>query len=140
MGLFDSILERLGLKRDKPAEESSASAGSPGKGASRGPAVDISRYVTKRGPSEMDMVDVESMLNDMAKEAGQELNWKESIVDLLKLLGIDSSLEARKQLATELNASSETMEDSARMNIWLHKEVMQKVAENGGKVPKSLLD
>ena len=69
----------------------------------------------------------------------QKLNWKTSIVDLLKLLGLDSSLDARKELATELGCPKEKMDDSAKMNMWLHKTVLQKLAENGGNIPKELL-
>jgi hypothetical protein len=75
----------------------------------------------------------------MAAKNGQNLNWKQSIVDLMKLLGLDSSLDARKSLAQELNYSGDTS-DSASMNIWLHKQVMNKLAENGGKVPAELKD
>lgn len=82
-------------------------------------------------------VDVDSVLTDMAAKNGQNLNWKESIVDLLKLLGLDSSLDARKKLAGELGYTGDT-NDSATMNIWLIKEVRQKLAENGGKVPAGL--
>lgn len=84
-------------------------------------------------------VDVEAVLNDMAARNGQSLNWRTSIVDLMKLLGLDSSLENRKALARELNYSGDTG-DSAAMNIWLHKQVMRKLAENGGKVPADLKD
>ncbi|MFM7779926.1 MAG: DUF3597 domain-containing protein, partial [Alphaproteobacteria bacterium] len=70
--------------------------------------------------------------------AGQKLNWRTSIVDLMKLLNLDSSLGARKELATELGYTGD-MNDSATMNIWLHKQVMKKVAENGGTVPADLL-
>ncbi|MCE3270957.1 MAG: oxidoreductase [Ramlibacter sp.] len=70
----------------------------------------------------------------------EKLNWRTSIVDLLKLLDIDSSLQARKELATELKCPPELMNDSAKMNMWLHKAVMQKLAANGGKVPAELLD
>jgi hypothetical protein len=73
----------------------------------------------------------------MASKAGQTSDWRHSIVDLMKLLGLDSSLSARKELAQELGYSGDT-NDSASMNIWLHKQVMQKLAENGGKVPDSL--
>ena len=84
-------------------------------------------------------VDVEAILNDLAAKAGQKLNWKTSIVDLMKLLDLDSSLSARKELAKELDYSGD-MNDSASMNIWLHKQVMKKLAENGGKVPDDLKD
>jgi len=82
-------------------------------------------------------VDVEEVLANMQKQSGQQLNWRTSIVDLLKLLGLDSSLQARKELASELHYTGDT-NDSASMNIWLHKQVMTKLAENGGKVPADL--
>jgi hypothetical protein len=82
-------------------------------------------------------VDVEAILNDLEAKSAQQLNWRTSIVDLMKLLNLDSSLNARKELASELNYSGDT-NDSASMNIWLHKQVMQKLAENGGKVPEEL--
>ena len=84
-------------------------------------------------------VDVEAILNDKAKQAGQTLNWRTSIVDLLKLLDLDSSLQSRKELAQELHYTGDTS-DSAKMNIWLHRQVMNKLAENGGKVPADLKD
>ena len=82
-------------------------------------------------------VDVESVLNNMAGAAS--LNWRTSIVDLLKLLSLDSSLDSRKELARELHYSGDTG-DSASMNIWLHRQVMNKVAANGGTVPADLKD
>jgi hypothetical protein len=82
-------------------------------------------------------VDVEAVLSGMAAKKGQKLDWQHSIVDLMKLLDLDSSLAARKELARELGYTGDTS-DSAKMNVWLHKQVMQKVAENGGKVPASL--
>ena len=85
------------------------------------------------------MVDVTAILNDLAKKNPEKLDWKKSIVDLMKLVGMDSSFTARKQLAAELHYSGDP-NDSAAMNIWLHKEVMKKLAENGGKVPQELLN
>jgi hypothetical protein len=85
----------------------------------------------------MPTVDVEAVLAKMQESSGAKLNWRTSIVDLLKLLGLDSSLAARKELASELHYTGST-EDSAAMNVWLHKQVMQKLAENGGKVPDDL--
>ncbi|MBB2204718.1 DUF3597 domain-containing protein [Gluconacetobacter takamatsuzukensis] len=82
-------------------------------------------------------VDVAAILTGLAAKAPQPLNWQQSIVDLMKLLGLDSSLAARKQLAQELHYTGDTS-DSAAMNIWLHRQVMQKLAENGGKVPEDL--
>ena len=87
----------------------------------------------------MQQVDVEQILNDMQKSSGQQLNWRTSIVDLLKLLGLDSSLASRKELAAELHYPGDT-NDSATMNIWLHRQVMNKLAANGGKVPADLRD
>jgi hypothetical protein len=82
-------------------------------------------------------VDVAAVMDGLAKQSKQKLNWRTSIVDLMKLLDMDSSLSARKQLAQELRYSGD-MADSAKMNIWLHKQVMIKLAENGGKVPEDL--
>lgn len=89
-------------------------------------------------PKAMSQVDVTKMLEQKAKGTG--LNWKQSISDLLFLLDIDNSREARTELAKELGAPADVMTDSARMNTWLHKEVMRKIAENGGNVPQELLD
>ena len=91
-------------------------------------------------PATMEMVDVVSKLEKLAAANPQKLNWKTSIVDLLKLLDIDSSLTSRKELATELGCPAAKMADSAEMNMWLHKAVLRKIAENGGNVPASLLD
>ena len=82
-------------------------------------------------------VDVDQVLQDLASKNGQKLNWKTSIVDLMKLLGIESSLENRKTLARELGFTGDT-NDSASMNLWLHKRVMQELEKNGGKVSAAL--
>ena len=84
-------------------------------------------------------VDVESVLNGLAAKNSQKLNWRTSIVDLMKLLDLDSSLQERKDLATELGYSG-AKDGSAEMNLWLHKQVMNKLAANGGKVPADLKD
>lgn len=84
-------------------------------------------------------VDVASILDQAVAQSGQQLNWRTSIVDLMKALGLDSSLTARKGLAEELHYTGDT-NDSATMNIWLHKQVLQKLAANGGTVPADLLD
>src|ERR1700736_4565958 len=83
-------------------------------------------------------VDVAAILTKLTAESKEPLDWKVSIVDLLKLLGMDRSLDARMALAAELHYTGDT-KDSASMNIWLHKEVMRKLADNGGKVPAELL-
>ena len=85
------------------------------------------------------VVDVTAILNDLAKKNPEKLDWKRSIVDLMKLVGMDNSFAARKQLAEELHYTGDP-NDSASMNNWLHKEVLRKLAENGGKVPQELLN
>ena len=84
-------------------------------------------------------VDVTAVLDDLAANAGQKLDWRHSIVDLMKLVGMESSLAERKELADELGYTGDKG-DSAAMNIWLHKQVIKKLSENGGKVPAELMD
>ena len=83
--------------------------------------------------------EVEKVVSDMAALKKEKLDWRKSIVDLMKLLKLDSSLTARKALAKEL-AYTGDMGDSAKMNVWLHKTVLARIAANGGNVPKDLLD
>lgn len=90
-------------------------------------------------PPVLDEVDVEAILTEMAAKNPQKLNWRTSIVDLMKLVGMESSLAERRELATELGYTGD-QKDTATMNIWLHKQVMRQLAENGGKVPADLLD
>ena len=90
-------------------------------------------------PAAPPVVDVETVLETMAAETKQKLDWRHSIVDLMKLTGIDSSLANRKALAQELGYTGD-MNDSATMNVWLHKQVLRKLSENGGQVPANLLD
>ena len=126
MGFFNTILEKLGLG------QSTAEAAPPSQPAT----------APKAAPtvaSTMEVVDVVGKLERLAASNSQKLNWKTSIVDLLKLLGLDSSLSARKELATELGCPADKMGDSAQMNIWLHKTVLQKLAANGGNIPKELM-
>jgi hypothetical protein len=95
---------------------------------------------TQTQPQATQQVDVEQVLAQIAREKGNpDLNYKTSIVDLMKLLGMDSSLENRKELATELGYTGDK-DGSAEMNIWLHKQVMRQLAEHGGKVPANLKD
>lgn len=147
MSFFSKILEKLGIGNhmdgavtaqpgagtfeQPPAAPSSTPASAP----SAGPAVASDGSAPPIG-----IVDVEAQLEKRAAASSQKLNWRTSIVDLLKLLDIDSSLEARKALATELRCPPELMNDSAQMNVWLHKMVLAKIAVNGGMVPQSLLD
>ena len=89
-------------------------------------------------PAAPAVVDIAAVMSGLAAKNPEKLDWKRSIVDLMKLVGMDSSLSARKELATELHYTGD-MDDSASMNVWLHKEVLKKLAENGGKVPPELL-
>ncbi len=91
------------------------------------------------GGATMSQVDVEKVVSDLAAQKKEKLDWRKSIVDLMKVLDLDSSLKARQALAKELNYTGD-MNDSAKMNIWLHKQVMNKLAANGGKVPADLKD
>jgi len=133
MSFFGKILEKLGLK---PAAAAAAPTAAPA-------AITSSLRVTPAAPpppAAITVVDVVAQLEKAAAANPQRLNWKTSIVDLLKLLDIDSSFTARKALATELGCPAEFMGESAKMNIWLHKTVLKKIADNGGNVPKELLD
>ena len=94
--------------------------------------------VVPAGAALAEQIDVEAVLTALAAKNPEKLDWRHSIVDLMKLVGMDSSLGARKALAADLKYTGDT-NDSATMNIWLHKEVMKRLAENGGKVPQELL-
>jgi hypothetical protein len=134
MGLFTKILDKL--MGDKSATVPNLTASTPlhkpaAAGAPTAAAAPVIQPVSA--------VDVMGKLDALAKANPQPLNWKTSIVDLLKLLDLDSSFAARKELAIELGVPQEKLADSAAMNIWLHKTVLQKLAENGGNIPKELL-
>ena len=107
----------------RPATPAAAAAPTPAAAATAAPPV----------------VDVQTVLETMAAGTKQTLDWQHSIVDLMKLVGIDSSLANRKALAQELGYTGD-MNDSATMNVWLHKQVLLKLSENGGQVPANLLD
>ena len=162
MGLFSKILEKLGLKKDKDAQggatatvsQKPAAAPAPKATAPAKPApTTTSRPASSPKPAPVPVtvpkapvptpiseVDVVSRLEDLAARNPAKLNWKTSIVDLLKLLDLESGFEDRKEMAIELGCPPELMNDSAKMNTWLHKKVLQEVARNGGNVPKELLD
>lgn len=91
-------------------------------------------------PKPISEVDVVAQLEGLAKANPNKLDWKVSIVDLLKLLDLESSFEARKEMAVELGCPAELMGESAKMNTWLHKTVLKEIAQNGGNIPKELLD
>ena len=132
MGFFSSILEKLGLKS---AQAQPAAAPPPAAAP-----LPIPAPAAPPAPVAIPVVDVVAQLEKLAAANAQKLNWKTSIVDLLKLLDIDSCYAARKELATELGCPANLMSDSAQMNMWLHKTVLKKIADNGGNVPKELLD
>ncbi|RYY75366.1 MAG: DUF3597 domain-containing protein [Gammaproteobacteria bacterium] len=111
----------------------------PSTSAPTATATQTSTAANAPAPKPTSLVDVEKTLEDLARKSGQQYNWRTSIVDLLKLLDLDSSLQARKDLAEELEYPGDT-NDSATMNIWLHKELMKTIAANGGKVPAELKD
>ena len=137
MGLFDNLMSKIfsrssatpgasGSSAHAISAQSSQASTAPSAGSGRGAAT----------ATQQD--DVTAILDGMAANNREELDWRHSIVDLMKLVGMDSSLKARKQLATELHYSGD-QNDSASMNIWLHEEVIRKLAANGGKVPQELL-
>jgi len=128
MGIFSSILSKLGFG-DKKEEAVADAAPVSADAAAAAPAA----------PVAISAVDVVAQLEGMAAANPEKLNWKTSIVDLMKLLGLDSSLAVRKELASELDCPADKMADSAQMNMWLHKAVLQKLAENGGNIPAELL-
>ena len=130
MALFGKILEKLGFGSSAATtpQQTTAAPATPGAAP------------TEAAPKAVAVVDVVAQLEQRAAANPQKLNWRTSIVDLLKLLDIDSSFDARKELATELGCPADLMGDSAKMNMWLHKTVLQRVADNGGNVPKELLD
>jgi len=135
MGFFSKILDKLGIRHDTTAATAPSSAPS---GAT--PTTTSTPSAATPATAAIPMVDVVAQLEQRAAANSQKLNWRTSIVDLLKLLDMDSSLAARKELATELGCPQEKMGDSAQMNVWLHKAVLARIAANGGNVPADLLD
>ncbi len=128
MSIFGKIVSAIFGSGSSAASTGSAAApaGSGTTGSAAGGAV-------------LSEVDVEKVVSDLAAQKKEKLDWRKSIVDLMKVLDLDSSLKARQELAKELKYTGD-MNDSAKMNIWLHKQVMNKLAENGGKVPADLKD
>lgn len=154
MGIFSSIRDKIFGKRvqvnvpsaaEAEAAERRAQAGASGglggTGQPLGQPAQAGGGMAQQGQqgSQAQNVDVDAVLADMARQKGQQLNYKSSIVDLMKLLDLDPTLENRKELATELGYTGEK-NGSAEMNIWLHKAVMQELEKNGGKVSAELRD
>jgi hypothetical protein len=124
MGLFNDLMSKIfGTASSAAASRPSSAPASAGSGGAS-PAAQT--------------VDIAAVLDGLAAKNPERLDWKHSIVDLMKLVGMDSSFTARKQLAAELHYTGDP-NDSASMNVWLHKEVLKKLSENGGKVPQELL-
>jgi hypothetical protein len=141
MSIFGTILQKLGLRKPEPMATSTAPPPAQVPPPSTvSPPVQAAPPPPPPKPVEMSEVDVASMLERMAAANPQKLNWRTSIVDLMKLLGMESSLSERKELAQELGCPAALMGDSAKMNMWLHKEVLRQISKNGGLVPKELLD
>jgi hypothetical protein len=138
MGILGDIFHKIFPARHPAAQAGQQTAPAPQAQPQQAPA---QQQAAPAAPAvtPIDQVDVEEILTNLQKQAGQQLNWRTSIVDLLKLLNLDSSLQSRKELAAELHYTGDT-NDSASMNIWLHRQVMNKLAENGGKVPADLKD
>ena len=134
MSIFSKIASKIFGTSE--ANAAPAQAGAASSSSTKAPTA-TAGAPTGAAASQSQAVDVAAVLTEMASKSGQKLDWRHSIVDLMKLLNIDSSLSARKELAGELNYSGDTS-DSAAMNIWLHKQVMAKLAANGGKVPDDL--
>lgn len=141
MSLFDKIKEKLGFGVSNEAHKRSALDSGVGQHPTDS-LVDSERPDTVSNatstPPTTAAVDVPAKLDGMAASHPEQLNWRTSIVDLLKLLGLDSSLQSRKELASELGCPAEKMADSAQMNMWLHRTVMHKLAEHGGNIPPEL--
>lgn len=127
MGILGTILGKLGLGKDEtpPPVAPPTTAAAPARPAA---------------PKPIEVVDVVADLTKRAAANPQKLNWETSIVDLLKLLEMDSSLTARKELANEMGCPLQLREDSAQMNMWLHKTVLERIAYNGGNIPEHLIN
>jgi hypothetical protein len=153
MGLFGNLMQKI--FRNSAGAEAPEDALRPGQAlpesrvqaaqrqgvpvAQATPGAPANPGIQQAGGTAQGPVDIAAVLDGMARNNSEKLDWKHSIVDLMKLVGMDSSLSERKELATELGYTGD-MGDSAKMNMWLHKEVMRKLAANGGKVPAELLD
>jgi len=150
MGLFSKIFEKLGLKKPAAttpaatptnvAQNAKINRDSRPAPANYRPTPNAPVMAPVAKPTPIEVVDVVAKLEKMAKANPEKLDWKVSIVDMLKLLELDSSLAARKELAAELGCPADKIGgDYSEMNIWLHKTVLQKIAENGGNIPASML-
>lgn len=152
MSLFSKILSKLGFGENKTAastpaptaapaapKPAAATTAQPASAPAAQPASAPAAPVSAPAKPKMSQVDVVSKLEQLASANPEKLNWRVSIVDLMKLLDMDSSLASRKDLAIELGYPRDQTEDSAQMNMWLHQTVLRKLSENGGNIPPELL-
>ena len=139
MSIFDTILDKLGIKKTAAPAAPVKPAAPSGYTPPTGP----QSYYTpppSSAPVSIPVVDVVSKLNGLAERNHLKLNWKESIVDLLVLLGLGHTEKDLEELATELNCPASELSTSFKRNMWLHKTVLQKIADNGGNIPRELLN
>jgi pyruvate/2-oxoglutarate dehydrogenase complex dihydrolipoamide acyltransferase (E2) component len=143
MSIFSKIKNAIfgspAAAAENPAEAPAPTTAAPAAPSASSPAPAATPAAPTASPSASTPVDVAPILDAAVKKSGQKLDWRHSIVDLMKALGMDASLAERKELAAELGYTGDTG-DSAKMNMWLHKALMKKLSENGGKVPADLLD
>jgi 3-oxoacyl-ACP reductase-like protein len=140
MGLLSNLISKIfshaGTNVAVTTGASAAPASAPSTQSSQPAAAPATVPTASAAPAKA--VDVSAILDGLAAKNPEKLDWKKSIVDLMKLVGMDSSFKARKELAKELNYTGDP-NDSAAMNVWLHKQVLLKISENGGKIPEELL-
>ena len=142
MGLLSNLISKIfshaGTTAAVTGAAAAAPAATPSTATAQPAAPPAAAPPTAAPAAPAKTVDVTAILDGLAAKNPEKLDWKKSIVDLMKLVGMDSSFKARKQLAQELNYTGDP-NDSASMNVWLHKQVLIKISENGGKVPEDLL-
>ncbi|MGI9086546.1 MAG: DUF3597 domain-containing protein [Chthoniobacterales bacterium] len=137
MGLFNTLMSKIFSHASQPTVATAA----PGASTASASAPNATSSTAAANPAPTpaaSSIDVAATLDALAKKNSEHLDWKSSIVDLMKLVGMDSSLSARKELAQDLHYTGDT-NDSATMNVWLHAEVMKQLAANGAKIPQDLL-
>lgn len=142
MGLFNTLMSKIfshgsSVATAPAATGAPAPASAPASPVATAPATSAPAATPAPAPAPAPPVDVAAILDGLAAKNSEKLDWKHSIVDLMKLVGMDSSLSARKELAHDLHYSGD-MNDSASMNMWLQKEVMKQLAAHGGKIPQDL--
>ena len=137
MSIFGNIMSAIFGHSSSAAAATAPAAAAPATPSAQSPSPPAQAASPTQPVASAASVDVAAIMDGLAAKSNERLDWRRSIVDLMKLINLDSSLAARKELAQELNYPGD-MNDSASMNIWLHKQVMTKLAENGGKVPDEL--